>query len=128
VQNYFSKAEAENIQWEVYGPEGGYISVVAGDPGNSNVLYAGTIYGPGLLKSTDQGASWSSVNTDALRDTHIYDILVDATDSSIYLATESQGVLKSTNGGKNWTPFNEGFELGQEGQPPLVCILYLWSL
>lgn len=103
----------------------GRINCLAIDPGNSNILWAGTACG-GLWKSTDGGATWSS-NTDLLPSISISDIAIDPTNTQImYLATGdkygiywqyetwgqySAGVLKSTDGGATWNPTGLSYAL-----------------
>lgn len=69
------------------------------DPANSNVVYAGTLYG--LFKSFDGGATWSWVR----RGERYTAIAVDPLDGeTVYIGNgEKAEVLKSTDGGATWT-------------------------
>jgi photosystem II stability/assembly factor-like uncharacterized protein len=83
------------------GPEGGYISALAMDTNNSQIIYAGTISGV-MFKTTDGGGSWSAANS-GLTATDISALAIDPTNSqTIYAGTIGSGSFKSTNGGGSW--------------------------
>lgn len=115
------KAEAVVPTWRELGPttvpDGihqyfggmGRIDCIAIDPKNPNIIWAGSPSG-GLWKTTDGGKHWFA-NNKGLSFPAISWIVIDPRDSStMYLATgdfdssrlNSQGVLKSTDGGKSW--------------------------
>ena len=116
----------------------GRINVIAFDPNNSNVLYAGSPTG-GLWKSTTNGNSWSSL-TDGVACWGVSGIAVDPNNSNIiYILTGdgdaaqtySVGVMKSTNGGVTWnntgltwntTNYVRGYKLAMD--PNNSSILY----
>ncbi len=84
----------------------GGIDALAVDPGNPNIVYAGT--GPfnnGVYKSTNGGLSWSPSNSGLPASAlDIEALAVDPNNPSIiYVATSVYGVFKSTNAGANWT-------------------------
>ncbi len=82
------------------------VRAVAVEPGNSNIVYAGTE--SGLYKSTDGGTGWATAN-EGLASQLIFDILIDPnTPSTLYVATWEGGIFKSTNRGENWTAANNG--------------------
>lgn len=88
------------------------------DPKDSNVLWLGTgensnpraaMYGDGLYKSTDAGATWNRIGLETSE--HIAEIIVDPIDSNtVYVASQGplwsaggdRGVFKTTDGGKTW--------------------------
>ncbi len=80
------------------------------DPQHPQTLYVGTCY-QGLWKTTDGGTSWAKVNTGingaALDTGRLWSVAVDHFNPKIvYVANgfgSLQGVLKSIDGGKNWT-------------------------
>jgi len=88
----------------------GRINAIAFHPTNSNILWAGAPSG-GFWKSTDGGSTWATT-TDDLDAIGVSDIAVnpDNTDE-IYIVTGDGdaydayaiGILKSTDGGANWT-------------------------
>jgi photosystem II stability/assembly factor-like uncharacterized protein len=110
------------FQWEPVGPTQlpedtqrrptanpglGRINCIAFAPG---VIYAGAATG-GLWKSTDEGASWTSVEVNLLL-LGVSDIAIDPQNSStVYLGTGDRdqsdgpgfGVMKSTDGGASFT-------------------------
>ncbi|MEB8345731.1 thrombospondin type 3 repeat-containing protein [Flavobacteriaceae bacterium KMM 6898] len=90
-------------------PGQGRVNAIAVDPNNPNVWYVGAPAG-GLWKSTDTGASWTSLFDDFLQ-IGVSGIAIDPTDSNIiYIATGdddaadsySVGVFKSLDGGISW--------------------------
>ncbi len=88
----------------------GRINNVRVDPNDPNTFYA-CAPGGGLWKTTNQGVSWSLLNTDELSSIGVSDVAIDPNNSQIlYMATGdgdagdtySLGVLKSTDGGLTW--------------------------
>lgn len=94
------------------------IGALAMDPGNANVVWAGTGennhqralgYGNGVYKTVDGGKSWKNMGLKDSR--HIGEILIDPHNTDIvYVAAEGsawgpggeRGVYKTTDGGKTW--------------------------
>ncbi len=94
------------------------MGAVAVDPTNDNIVYAGTgeanssgdsYDGVGMFKSTDGGATWSSIGLEQTR--HIGKIIIDPTNTNIiyvaamgtlYTGNSWRGVYKSTNAGGSW--------------------------
>lgn len=94
------------------------MGAVAVDPTNDNIVYAGTgeanssgdsYDGMGMFKSTDGGASWSSIGLEQTR--HIGKIVIDPTNTNIlyvaamgtlYTGNSERGVYKSTDAGATW--------------------------
>ena len=83
---------------------------IALDPKNPDIVYVGTgeenfaidsYKGAGILKSTDGGATWTSLVGPFLRDT-ISTISI-APDSSSILCASRQGIWRSTDGAATWT-------------------------
>ncbi len=89
-------------------------------PGDRQVLYEGTGYNfitnqAGLYKTTDGGETWLVVNDGLpgragpcpsfLSTTieHIHALAVDPADSRIVYAATSEGLYKTTDGGKSWS-------------------------
>ncbi|MBI9034017.1 MAG: hypothetical protein JEZ03_06080 [Bacteroidales bacterium] len=94
------------------------IGCLAIDPGNTNVIWAGTGennhqralgYGDGVYKSVDGGSSWNNMGLKESR--HIGMIAIDPQNSDIvYVAAEGsawgsggdRGLYKTIDGGKSW--------------------------
>lgn len=109
---FMSPAFAGDNRWDPIGLYGGYVTDVAVDPRNANIVYAG-VYSTGLYKSSDGGASWS----------HIFPmsggyatVAVAPTNSSVlYLnvwMSDRQGLYRSSNGGQDWQPITWGENQG----------------
>jgi photosystem II stability/assembly factor-like uncharacterized protein len=106
--------------WEpVFDDQPSYsIGCLAADPGNPNVIWAGTgedvggrhvAYGDGIYRTDDGGKNWQNMG---LRNSeHIARIIVSAEDSDVvYVAAQGplwskggdRGFFKTTDGGKSW--------------------------
>lgn len=81
--------------WEVLPKQPPEVMSFAGDPRNENVVYLGTI--GDLLMSTDKGESWTSM-TDKIGNDVVFDVEVDPTTGSLYLAMRDQGILQVSRG------------------------------
>jgi hypothetical protein len=86
------------------------IADICQDPTNGNIMYFATgesyfnsdaVQGVGVFKSTDHGVTWNllSSTTSYVNGTRI---LCDH-QGNVYLATNGNGLLRSTNGGTSWT-------------------------
>ena len=101
-------AHAEDPAWQPVGPYGATVFALTRDPGNPDVLYAGTFFG-GLYRSTDGGAQWSHLASD-FSDASVFGVAVDPTNPSrLYAATFNHGLHRSLDGGASWSAANEGF-------------------
>ncbi|HVE55923.1 MAG TPA: hypothetical protein VNB22_03780, partial [Pyrinomonadaceae bacterium] len=91
------------------------VTCLAFEPGNSNVLYAGTgegffntdgVQGAGIFKSTDAGVTWTRLAFTAnnVNFNFVNDIVVGNGSNSqhVYAATRT-GIWRSLDGGANWT-------------------------
>ena len=91
------------------------ISSIAIDPVNPNNIYVGTgdwdgglASGWGMRKSTDAGATWTTIGATQFSGFNIKDIIVDPETPSTITAVSSYGaganhIHRSTNGGASWT-------------------------
>lgn len=81
-------------------------------PSQQDVMYAGGGVGSGasgpftesgVFKSTDHGATWTSINV-GLTDAAINVLWIDSSNPSVLLAgTEFGGLFRTTNGGQSWS-------------------------
>lgn len=117
--------ESAGGNWSIVGPTNttngiGRVDRLAFHPSNPNIVYAGAA-GGGLWRTTDAGANWTNLTADIPclgisgividpNNTNTIYILTGDGDSDISGLVEdfgymrfSIGVLKSTNGGANWT-------------------------
>ncbi len=100
------------------------VSTVAINPQNANEMYIGTgetynhgtaangltdrttrgMYGMGILKSTDGGATWApSLNWTYQQQRGIWEIVINPLRPSTVFAATTEGVYKSTDAGATWT-------------------------
>jgi photosystem II stability/assembly factor-like uncharacterized protein len=86
------------------------IGSLALDPRNPSTIYVGTgepftvdsFPGVGILKSTDGGQTWTTIQGPFLN-AHIGDLAVDPNNSLNVLAAADIGLERSTDGGNTWT-------------------------
>ncbi len=131
VLSLWPAAAATRGVWTSHGPEGGTITALAIDPQTPTTLYAGTRVG-GAFKSVDGGESWQAINNgladvrirrggdptspispivdhDALGHLYVTAVAIDPrTPSTVYAATLTGNVFKSTNGGRSWRVLDVG--------------------
>lgn len=79
------------------------------DPNDSSFVYCGTgegnwwqWLGAGILRSTDGGASWTTLCTAPFVGQGFFDLQVDPADSARLLAATTGGLYGSTDGGTTW--------------------------
>lgn len=96
--------------WPLVQPRSGFVSSIAFDPTNTNVVYA-TYAGFGgqhVWTSNDSGVTWSSIDG-ILPDMPVHSLAVDPTHSDrLYLGTDL-GVFVSLDRGATWNVENTGF-------------------
>jgi len=84
------------------------LTAYAVSPQNSNVVYAATKRD--LLVTQDGGTTWSTLSASLPSLTTV--LAVDPTDpETIYAGIDGLGVFKSFDGGRDWTPMNNGLEV-----------------
>src|SRR5882724_8720662 len=93
--------------WTLIGLDNKSISSMAVDPGNQNIVYAGTSDGHGIFKSMDHGVSWNAINNGLppVGSVSILTIEIDPNNSNIlYIGSlgPTPGIFKSIDGGANW--------------------------
>ena len=89
------------------------VSILAMDPNNSSILYAGTgegvfnadaVRGAGIFKTTNGGTNWTQLaNTNNSNFHYVMDIVVSHNNSSRVYAATRTGIWRSVDGGTNWT-------------------------
>jgi photosystem II stability/assembly factor-like uncharacterized protein len=96
--------------WASISPPGysGDVYDIAVDPGNPRVLYLPR-RAHGIVKSTDQGATWAPINEGLLNTVVSLIALGDSSGRTIYAASvNGEGTFKSTDYGGKWTNVTGG--------------------
>ncbi len=100
--------------WASVRPRTGYCSSVTFDPTNKNVAYAtySTFGGVHVWKSTDAGATWTSLDgsgATGIPDVPAHSVAIDPSNTlRLYVGTDL-GVFVSNDGGATWAVENTGF-------------------
>jgi hypothetical protein len=95
-------------------PRLGWVTSIAFDPLDDNVLYAtyGNFGGSHVFRSIDSGGTWQSLDgsgPNGLPDIPVHTIVVDPDDRQrLYLGTDL-GVMVSIDGGRTWMSEETGF-------------------
>ena len=103
---FLYKTDNSGATWQpVYLPGSDAMVHVMGRISTDDTVYVGT--GGNVFKS-ENGYDWIWI-TPPGRNGDMYDIAVDPQNADIlYLPRRAHGICKSVNGGKTWTPINEG--------------------
>lgn len=98
----------EQSLWEDMGIYGGQINTLAVDPGDSQILYAGSWGGNALFKSIDGGQTWRTIpseDSSQFRNLEVYDIAVDPNDPERIWVANNHYVDTSRDGGLTWVTY-----------------------
>lgn len=93
----------------------GFVSSIAHDPANKNVVYAtySTFGVDHIWKSTDAGKTWNAIDNrgaeSGIPDIPVHTLVVDPDNSKRLYAGTDLGVFVTNNGGKTWNVENTGF-------------------
>jgi len=101
----------QQLRYRHIGPEGNRMIAVIGEPGNTNVIYAGAASG-GIWKSLDGGIHWDPIFDDQEAQS-VSSLAMAPSDPNIIWAGTGEtfvrsnisigdGIYKSTDGGKTW--------------------------
>jgi photosystem II stability/assembly factor-like uncharacterized protein len=107
------QATADTV-WSAARPREGWVTSVAFDPRNTNVVYAtyGNFGGAHVYRSSDGGQNWQAIDGSgdtALPDIPVHSIVIDPDDTArLYLGTDL-GVFVSIDGGQQWLVEETGF-------------------
>ncbi|MCI0693371.1 YCF48-related protein [candidate division KSB1 bacterium] len=98
-------AFAQTDFWlQTNGPDGGTVNLIAVNKSNGYIF--AVVAGAGMMRSTDNGASWTPKNS-GLANTSVQTIAINAK-GDLFAGTSGQGVFRSTDHGQNWVQVNTG--------------------
>jgi ligand-binding sensor domain-containing protein len=101
----YGAAFAQTDFWQsTNGPDGGTVNIIAVNKSNGYIF--AVVAGVGMMRSTDNGASWVLKNS-GLPGASVQAIAINA-NGVIFAGTNGQGVFRSTDHGESWTPANNG--------------------
>jgi hypothetical protein len=109
-----ASSSGASTNWSWSQPSTGFVTGIAFDPADSNVVYAtyGGFGGPHLYRSRDGARSFDSLGTEGtspIPDVPAHCVLVDPGWSArLFLGTDI-GVFVSEDGGESWAAENTGF-------------------
>ncbi len=108
VKDGIYKLDAVNNKWvkKYYVPNTSFTAISITD----SAIYAGLEYS-GILKSTDNGSTWDTVNNGLSTSPGHYPGIrsLAVLGNFVYAGTNVNGAYRSTNGGASWSQFNNGF-------------------
>ena len=76
---------------------------LAFDPADNDILYAGTTHLP--WKTSDAGATWTSIHTGMLDDSDVFSIVVDPKHPDLVYASACSGVYHSLDSAGHWAKY-----------------------
>jgi photosystem II stability/assembly factor-like uncharacterized protein len=104
-------ARAGVLTWTSNGPETGDVSVVQFDPGNPDIVWAGT-RGMGVFRSADGGLTWSPASQGIIGRS-VSALAVDPSSSAtVYAGTPLGTIYKTTDHGATWVSSGNGLFAG----------------
>ncbi len=112
---------AQSIQWQqLSGPHGGAIYSIVTD--NSGNIYANTVWGAGLFKSTDEGESWFPLTNGLTPYAGEFHPLNISSNGDLFIggSHNTAQLCRSTDGGANWIPLNNL----NTGGSSVICISF----
>ena len=135
-------ARANNVTWTAVNMPGGTLTsgrAIAFSPSNPNIAYASLgDWGDngGIFRSSDGGLSWSLVAGNEDINSVVTQFAIDPNNSNhVLAATYGNGIMRTTNGGANWSPSNIGLSDNfiiniaiSSANPNLVYALSFWDV
>ena len=112
IGNVFADTNSARFEgWQILGPNGGDIRVIAIDPKNKNQLYVTTMDSQ-VYKSPDAGMTWKFLGAFSIPELTLDDLIIDVEDSNNIFVSghrhiQTGGFMYSRDGGTTWTESKE---------------------
>jgi len=104
------KSADAGVSWQLSDSLNTEVRAFAFDLNSPQHIYGATKLG--LFESPDAGISWQHVNADSLESEDLWSVLVNATDSTVYVGTYKSGVFKRGQQDTYWRAANNGLDVG----------------
>ncbi|MFI5166882.1 MAG: IPTL-CTERM sorting domain-containing protein [Thermoanaerobaculales bacterium] len=97
-------------------PIGASSSQIEFKRGDPSVVYAR--FNSSLYQSTDGGSNWLQIGAADLAGKQLFELFIDpATPTTLWVRAAALGIMKSVNGGANWSPSNTNLPSTGSGVP-----------
>jgi len=100
-----TETAAQNFWQQTNGPYGGDILSLAINDSNGYIFAAA--YGGGVFRFTDNGGSWTAVNT-GLTDLYVEALAINSSGHIFAGTARGGGIFRSIDNGGSWMPVNTG--------------------
>lgn len=104
--------------WTQLGLSDRQVDVLADDPTNSNILYAGT--DNGVYKSTDGGSTWNDTTEEGIAANVV--AVAPSNHNVIYATRGNTGMQKSTDGGATWSNITNNLGTNDSGNEVILDV------
>jgi photosystem II stability/assembly factor-like uncharacterized protein len=110
VSGLFKSTDGGNTWYPLAGVPASVQTIPVFDPVNPSTIYLG--YNASLLKSTDDGATWTTIGQGVPANSNLQTLAIDPATPSVvyatYLGAGGWGLIKSTDGGQTFNPLDTG--------------------
>ena len=103
---FLVKSTDRGASWSPLGTSGFFVTALAADPANPNVLYAGSH--AGVFRSADGGSTWTAASGGLPAGADVTALLAPAPGTVYAALTKGAKVFRSTDGGSHWQRVSRG--------------------
>jgi photosystem II stability/assembly factor-like uncharacterized protein len=103
---YLFRSTDHGASWSPLGTGGFFVTALAADPANPDVLYAGSH--AGVFRSADGGSTWTAASGGLPAGADVAALLTPAPGTVYAALTQGAKVFRSTDGGSHWQRMSRG--------------------
>jgi photosystem II stability/assembly factor-like uncharacterized protein len=103
---YLFRSTDHGASWSPLGTGGFFVTALAADPADPNVLYAGSL--TGVFRSADGGSTWTAASGGLPAGAAVTALLAPAPGTVYAAFTRGAKVFRSTDGGSHWQRVSRG--------------------